>query len=88
MDQAFGWAIDAISNWPNDSCCHVPKHDAEWAHSPKAATARKGLFVYEGERRIIVLHAYDKTKDRTRLSQQREIAEARRILEIWSAARG
>jgi hypothetical protein len=46
------------------------------------------FFVYEGEHKIIVLHAYDKTKDRTRLSQQREIAEAKRILEKWSASRG
>ncbi len=46
------------------------------------------FFVYECDRKIVVLHAYDKTKDRTRLSQQREIAEARRNLEKWSASRG
>ena len=55
--------------------------------------ARKPLlvrvfFVYEGSGKIVVLHAYDKTRDRTRLSQQREIAEARRNLETWSVSKG
>jgi phage-related protein len=39
------------------------------------------FFVYEGDHKILVLHAYDKTKDVSRLSQQREIGEARRNLE-------
>ena len=46
------------------------------------------FFVYESENKIVVLHVYDKTKDVSRLSQQREIAEARRNLEKWSTLRG
>ncbi len=46
------------------------------------------FFAYEGEHKIVVLHAYDKTKDVSRLSQQREIAEARRNLGKWSTSRG
>lgn len=44
------------------------------------------FFVFEGESRIVVLHAYDKTGDRTRLSQQREMAIARQNLELWVKA--
>ena len=46
------------------------------------------FFVYESENKIVMLHVYDKTKDVSRLSQQREIAEARRNLEKWSTLRG
>ena len=44
MGKAVGRAIDAVSNWANDHCGDEPKYDAEWAHRPKTAPARKGLF--------------------------------------------
>ena len=61
---------------------------AELGMQSRTPTSRRALlvrvfFVFSGPARIVVLHAYDKTRDRTRLSQQREIAVALRNLEIW-----
>jgi hypothetical protein len=61
---------------------------AELGMPSSAFASRRALlvrvsFVFFGPARIVVLHAYDKTRDLTRLSQQREIAVALRNLEIW-----
>ena len=61
---------------------------AELGMTSSAFASRRALlvrvfFVFSGPARIVVLHAYDKTRDRTRLSQQREIAVALRNLEFW-----
>jgi hypothetical protein len=53
------------------------------AFASRRALLVRVFFVFSGPARIVVLHAYDKTRDRTRLSQRREIAVALRNLEFW-----
>ena len=55
--------------------------DHEWHR--QAALLVRVFIVFDGPSRIVVLHAYDKTLDRERDSQQAQIAIAQQNLLTW-----
>jgi hypothetical protein len=59
--------------------------DHEWHR--QAALLVRVFIVFDGPSRIVVLHAYDKTLDRERDSQQAQIAIAQKNLLTWMSNR-
>jgi hypothetical protein len=59
----------------------VGLEDHDWHR--RAALLVRVFIVFDGPSRIVVLHAYDKTLDRERDSQQAQIAIAQQNLLTW-----